>query len=379
MRFADTLDKLPPYLFASIDEKKVKLIKEGKDVIDLGVGDPDMPTPDIIVNSMKKHLDNPAFYKYPSYEGDIKLREKISEFFKIRYGVKLDPDTEIIILIGSKEGIAHGFEAILNPGDKVVLPDPGYPVYYNQAILKRAKPVRIQLEEENGFIPDINKIPSDAKLICFNYPSNPTSAGVTESFYKDIAEFVEDKDMVIFNDAVYSEMYEKTPHPSMLQIGGLKEKVIEFHSFSKTYNMTGWRIGFAVGGKESIAALKKIKTNTDSGVFTAIQYAVMDGMEKHEEIRGKISSVYAKRRKIVSDALDRLNLEYHKSEYTFFVWVKVPFGNSVSFVEKLMEESYIITTPGAGFGKSADKYFRIALTVDESRIKEAMNRLEKVL
>jgi len=280
---AERLQKLPPYLFAEIDKKKKAAIAAGKDVINLGVGDPDKPTPRPIIESLKKNVENPAFHQYALDQGAPELRQSIAAFCNRRYGLDLDPNSEILPLIGSKEGIAHFPFAILNPGDVALVPDPCYPVYRSSTQFAGAEPYLMPLTASHGFRPDFSAIPADvwekARLLFLNYPNNPTGAVADLGFYEEVLGLARTHGLVVAQDAAYNEMYFETPPPSMLQLPGAKDHVVEFHSLSKTFNMTGWRVGFAIGGAPMIAALGQVKANTDSGIFTAIQFAAKTALD----------------------------------------------------------------------------------------------------
>jgi len=382
--YSDRLKVLPPYLFAELDRKKQEKIEQGVDVIDLGVGDPDMPTPKPILEAAKKALENPENHQYPSYVGKLAFREAVANWYKKRFGVDLDPQSEVITLIGSKEGIAHFPLAFVNPGDIVLCPDPAYPVYKIGAIFAGGTPYTVPLKEENNFLPDLDSIPKDvvekAKIIWINYPNNPTSAPPTLEFYEKLVDWAKKNNVIIASDNAYSEIYTGTEKPpSILQVPGAKDVAIEFHSLSKTYNMTGWRIGMAVGNKELVAGLGKVKTNVDSGQFGAVQDAGIAALNLPEEEVEKIRNVYRERKKIMTEALEKIGLEIYKSDYTFYLWIKVPKGyTSAEFVGRLIDEAGIVCTPGNGFGEYGEGYFRISLTVPTERLLEAAERIKNL-
>ncbi len=382
--FSDRLKVLPPYLFAELDRKKEEKIAQGVDVIDLGVGDPDLPTPKPIVEAAKKALENPENHKYPSYVGKLEFRKAVADFYKRRFGVELDPKTEIITLIGSKEGIAHFPLAFVNPGDIVLCPDPAYPVYKIGTIFAGGTPYIVPLKEENNFLPDLESIPEDvakkAKIIWINYPNNPTSAPPTLDFYKKLVEWAREYNVIVASDNAYSEIYTGSEKPpSILQVEGAKDVAIEFHSLSKTYNMTGWRLGWAAGNKELVAGLGKVKTNVDSGQFGAVQDAGIAALNLPEEEVEKLRDVYRERKKIMTEALEKIGLQVYKSDYTFYLWIKVPEGyTSSEFVGRLIDEAGIVCTPGNGFGEYGEGYFRISLTVPTERLLEAAERIKNL-
>lgn len=374
------IKQLPPYLFAEIDRLKEEVIKKGVDVIDLGVGDPDIPTPNEIVEVAKKALEKPENHRYPSYIGMYEFRRAVSDWYKRRFGVELDPNTEVVSLIGSKEGIAHLPLAYIDGGDYALVPDPGYPVYPVAVMFAGGKVYRMPLKEENGFLPELDAIDRDVlkrtKLMYIGYPNNPTSAVATEEFYKKVVELAKEFDFVVASDNAYSEIaYDGYKPISFLEVEGAKDIGIEFHSLSKTFNMTGWRIGFAVGNRDVIAALGKVKTNIDSGIFQAVQEAGIYALDNAEELNGRIIKVFQQRRDKMAEALEKAGFEFEKPLATFYFWVKVPKGfTSSEFTKKLLQEKGIVVTPGNGFGEAGEGYFRISIT--NERIEEAVRRIE---
>ncbi len=380
--YAQRIKTLPPYLFAQIDQKKREKLQQGVDIIDLGVGDPDIPTPQPIVEAMKRAVEKPEHHRYPSYEGMLSFRQAVANWYKRRFGVDLDPNTEVIALIGSKEGIAHFPLAFVNPGDVVLCPDPAYPVYKIGTLFAGGEPYILPLKEENGFLPDFKSVPKDvlkrAKIIWVNYPNNPTSVVAEESFYKELIDWARENNIIVASDLAYSEIYFGNKRPmSILQIEGAKEVAIEFHSLSKTFNMAGWRLGMAVGNKDLIAGLGKVKTNVDSGQFQAIQEAGITALSLPEEEVQKIRDIYRERRKVMIEALEDVGLEVYKSDATFYLWVKVPKGyTSAEFVSLLLDKCGIVCTPGNGFGQYGEGYFRISLTVPTERLLEAVERIK---
>ncbi len=381
---AERIRKLPPYLFAEIDRKKQEKIDQGVDVIDLGVGDPDMPTPEPIVEAAKKALEKPENHRYPSYVGMIAFREAVARWYKRRFGVELDPSEEVITLIGSKEGIAHFPLAFVDKGDVVLCPDPAYPVYSIGTMFAGGEVYKVPLLEKNNFLPDIDSIPEEVvkrtKIIWINYPNNPTSAKATKEFYKRLVDWAKRNNIIIASDFAYSEIYTGEEKPvSILEVEGAKDVVIEFHSLSKTYNMTGWRIGMAVGNRELISALGKVKTNIDSGQFQVVQEAGIAALELGDDIVDGIRKTYKERKKAMVEALESVGLKIYKSEFTFYLWIKVPEGfTSAQFVAKLLDEAGIVCTPGNGFGEYGEGYFRISLTVPTDRLLEAAERISRL-
>ncbi|TAN41269.1 MAG: LL-diaminopimelate aminotransferase [Nitrospirae bacterium] len=385
VELADRIKHLPPYLFAAIDRMKQDAVAKGIDLIDLSIGDPDIPTPDHIVEAMKQAVEKAAHHRYPSYEGMLSYREAVSAWYKQRFNVSLEAKTEVLSLIGSKEGIGHIPLAFINPGDVVLVPSPGYPVYPVGTMFAGGEPYMMPLKEENAFLPDFSSIPSDilkrAKLMFLNYPNNPTAANAPVDFFRQAIEFAGKHGIIVCHDAAYSEMYYDNKKPmSFLELEGAKEIGIEFHSLSKTYNMTGWRIGFAVGNKDVIAGLGKIKSNLDSGVFQAIQEASIAALKTDDATLSSIRNIYQERRDAMYEGLKALGLSLNKPGATFYLWAKVPSAfDSSGFVAYLLEKCGVLCTPGVGFGAPGEGYIRFALTQPVSRIKEAVERIKKVL
>jgi len=382
--YSERLKQLPPYLFAELDRKKQEKLSQGVDVIDLGVGDPDLPTPSPVVEEAKKALENPENHRYPSYVGKLSFRKAVADWYKRRFGVELDPEREVIALIGSKEGIFHFPLAFVNPGDVVLCPDPAYPVYKIGTLFAGGEPYLLPLKEENDFLPDLEAVPEEvlrrAKIVWVNYPNNPTSAPPTLEFYEKLVEWAKEHGIIVASDNAYSEIYtgEEKP-PSILQVPGAKEVAIEFHSLSKTYNMTGWRLGWAVGNEELVRGLGKVKTNVDSGQFGAVQDAGVKALSLPEEVVDDLRSTYRERKRIMTEALEKIGLKPYKSDYTFYLWVRVPEGyTSAQFVGRLIEEAGVVCTPGSGFGEYGEGYFRISLTVPTERLLEAAERIKSL-
>ncbi len=385
IELAGRVKNLPPYLFATIDKMKQAALSKGVDLIDLSIGDPDTPTPKHIVERMRKAVKNPAHHQYPSYSGMPSFRQAVADWYKMRFNVTLDPGTEVLSLIGSKEGIGHIPLAFINPGDVVLVPSPGYPVYPVATMFAGGKSHIMPLLEKNDYLPDLKAIPDNvlkkAKLMFVNYPNNPTSACAGRAFYKDVVSFAAKNNIMVCHDAAYSEIYYDNQKPlSFLQIPGAKDVGIEFHSLSKTYNMTGWRIGFAVGNKDAIAGLGKIKTNLDSGVFQAIQEAGIEALNTNDNMLKKIRDLYQGRRDALYEGLKKLGFEANKPKATFYLWAKCPKGfSSMDFTVHLLNNAGILTTPGNGFGAPGEGYVRFALTVPVKRIKEAIERIGKII
>ncbi len=381
INIAQRLKELPPYLFKEIDKQKAEAIKAGADVINLGVGDPDLPTPNYIIEALNKAAADPANHQYPSYAGMDAFNKAAGLWLQKRFGINIKSN-EIITLIGSKEGIAHTPLAFINPGDIALIPDPSYPVYENAVRFAGGVPFYMPLKKENDFLPDLNAIPQDiaekAKLIFLNYPNNPTSATAEVSFFNDLVLYAKKYNIIVCHDAAYTEIYYKGKKPtSFLEAEGAKEVGIEYHSLSKTYNMTGWRIGFAAGGADIINALGTIKSNVDSGVFQAIQIAGIEALKNGERYIKELNGIYEKRKKIMLDALNSAELKVYDPKAAFYIWFEVPKGYSSSeFVSLLLSKLNIVTIPGSGFGKAGEGYVRISLTVSEEKIKAAALRIK---
>ena len=379
------LSSLPPYLFVELDRKKAEAIKKGVDIIDLGIGDPDLPTPDFIVERLAEAARHPCNHRYPSSAGMDEFRKTVALWCKRRFGLDLDPEREVACLIGSKEGIAHFPVAFLNPGDWVLVPTPGYPVYHIGTLFAGAMTHFMPLLEKNSFLPDLASIPpgvlKNAKILWLNYPNNPTGATAPPAFYEKAVEFAKEHGLIVCHDAAYSEMtYDGYKAQSFLETPGARDVGIEFHSLSKTFNMTGWRIGFAIGHPDLVAGLKQVKSNVDSGQFNAIQHAAVAALESDQSCVKDMQGVYAERRDALVSGLRRLRIQAPSPKATFYVWMPVPSGHtSQGFSSLLMERAGIVVTPGNGFGAPGEGYIRMALTVPTDRLKEAVARLEKVL
>lgn len=385
VQMADRVKHLPPYLFATIDKMKQAALAKGIDLIDLSIGDPDIPTPAHIVGAMQRSVENPGHHRYPSYEGMLSYRQAVADWYKERFNVSLDPKTEVLSLIGSKEGIGHIPLAFVNPGDVVLVPSPGYPVYPVGTLFAGGESYFMPLREDNAFLPDFDSIPEEilkrAVLMFLNYPNNPTAAVAPESFFKETVALAEKYNIIICHDAAYSEMYFDGEKPmSFLEVEGAKDVGIEFHSLSKTYNMTGWRLGFAVGNRDVIAGLGKIKTNLDSGVFQAIQEAGIAALKTDETVLAAIRATYQERRDAICDGLAGIGMNLNRPKATFYTWAKVPSGfDSTSYVGYLLDKTGVLGTPGVGFGAPGEGYIRFALTQSADRIKEAVARIKKLL
>jgi LL-diaminopimelate aminotransferase len=384
VRTAQRIAELPPYLFAEIDRKKEAKQAQGIDVISLGIGDPDTPTPDRIVDEMAAAIRNPANHQYPSYYGAKRYRDACSQWMDRRFGVKVDPDDETVALIGSKEGIAHIFLAFVDPGDYTLVPGCGYPVYHTGGILSGGLTHWMPMTEENSFLADFESTPADvlakAKMMFLSYPNNPTSAIATSEYFDRAIEFAREHDLLIIHDNAYSEIgFDGYKPPSFLERPGAKDVAIELFSCSKSYNMTGWRVAFAAGNAAAIKALGTVKSNIDSGVFTAVQDAAIEAMLGPQEV-DELSSLYQRRRDLVMPALDRIGLKALTPKGTIYVWARVPEGySSAGFAEKVLEEANVIVAPGNSYGPSGEGYIRISLATPDERLEEAIARIEATL
>jgi LL-diaminopimelate aminotransferase len=384
MEYAKRIKRIPHYLFAEIDKAITEKKRKGVDVISLGIGDPDLPTPRNIVEKLKEASENPANQRYPTYEGTQAFREAVAKWYKRRFNVDLDPETEALALIGSKEGIAHLPLAYVNPGDAVLCSNPGYPVYKIGTILADGIPHSLPLTAEKNFMPDLTavdrKTAQKAKLMHINYPNNPTAATAEEGFFEEAVSFARENGTIVCHDAPYSEIsFDGYKAPSFLAVPGAKDVGIEFHSLSKTYNMTGWRIGFAVGRKDVIAGLGKVKQNVDSGVFQAIQEAGIEALTGPQDEAKRNVKILEKRRNLMVKGLEELSWDVTKPKATFYLWIPVPGGgSSIEFAKKVLDEAGVVVTPGVGFGEYGEGYIRIALTQTEERLKEALDRLSKL-
>ncbi|MEA5582285.1 pyridoxal phosphate-dependent aminotransferase [Nodularia harveyana UHCC-0300] len=383
MQPAKRLEQIPPYLFAEINRKREKLVAEGVDIINLALGDPDTQTPEHILQAMHTAIDDVSTHNYPPYQGTREFREAAVNWMENRFGVTgLNPETEVISSIGSKEAIHNTFLAFVEPGDYTLIPDPGYPVYQTATIFAGGEPYTMPLKAENNFLPDLNTIPEEiarkAKLLWINYPNNPTGALASLEFFAELVDFCKQYNILLCHDHAYSEMaYDGYKPPSVLQVPGGKDVAIEFHSLSKSYNMTGWRIGFVVGNAIGIQGLRQVKTNVDSGVFKAIQKAAIAAYSTTEAELQNLMSVYQKRRDIIVQGLQSLGWPIEPPKATLYVWVPVPPGySSAEFVDLLLDKCGIMVPPGNGYGANGEGFFRIALTIPDERMHEAIQRLK---
>jgi len=381
--YSEKLKKLPPYLFIEIDRKKNAAIERGVDIISLGVGDPDQPTPAHIVKAGQAALAKPSNHQYPFGSGTAAFRGSVARWFKGRFGVELDPDSEICSLLGSKEGIGHFHLGFVNPGDVVLIPEPGYPVYNTGTIFSDGKPYFMPLLEKNGFLPDLSAIPEDicsrAKIIFINYPNNPAAVTADRAFYGKVIEFAKKHGIIVAHDAAYSEIYYDKKPMSFLEVPGAKDVGVEFHSLSKTFNMTGWRVGWVCGNKAVVKGLSAVKDNYDSGVFGAVQDAAIAALDGPQDCVADMRKLYRSRRDALVDGLAGLGWDVRKPEATFYVWSRTPGGySSQDTVAKLLDEAGVVCTPGNGLGPSGEGFVRFALTVDVPRINQALGRIAKI-
>ncbi len=385
MSTAKRIENLPPYLFAEIDRKIAAKRAEGVDVISLGIGDPIEPTPPHIIDVLIKEASNPENHRYPSYYGLPSFRQAISDWYKRRFNLSFDPETQILPLIGSKEGVAHISVAYVDPGDIVLVPDPGYPVYNSGTILAGGKSYFMPLLAENNFLPDLDAIPEDvakrAKLMFLNYPNNPTGAAAGPGFFEKVVSFAKKYEILVAHDFPYSEItYDGYEAPSFLSTPGAVDVGVEFHSLSKTYNMTGWRIGWVLGNAEAIEALSRVKSNIDSGIFNAIQKAGIVALEGPQSCVKDMCDIYARRRSIVISAFEKMGLEVTPCTGTIFVWAKVPPGHtSASFAELVLDKAGVVISPGAAYGPSGEGYIRVTLAVRDDELKAALDRMASTI
>lgn len=383
MRVAARIESLPPYLFAELDKKLAAKRAEGVDVISLGVGDPDRPSPEHVVRTMQDAVADPATHRYPSYYGSGEFREAVAAWYARRFGVALDPETEVLALIGSKEGLGHLSFAFVDPGDEALVPDPGYPVYGVSTMLAGGVPMSLPMPAERGFLPDFEDtaVTGRTKLLWLNFPSNPTAAVADRSTFEEAVAFAREHGLLLAHDAAYSEItFDGYVAPSVLQVDGAKDVALEFGSLSKSSNMTGWRIGYCVGSAEAIGALSIVKTNLDSGQFAAVQRAAIAALSGPDRVLEELRELYQRRRDLVVESLRRLGWELTPPLGSIYVWVPTPEDqSSAGFADLLLEEAGVFVAPGTGYGSAGEGYVRISLTVPDDRLAEAMERISRVL
>jgi len=382
---AERLSRIPPYAFAELGAAKRELQRQGADLIDLGVGDPDQPTPEHVIRALAAEAGRPVNHRYPDYEGAPQFRAAVSAYYRSRFGVNVDADRECVALIGSKEGLSHLIWAVVDPGDIVLVPDPAYPVYKSQTLLAGGSPYLMPLRADHGFLPDLGAIPDDvaarAKLMFLNYPNNPTAGVASLEFFREAVEYGRRRGILICHDAAYVEMtYDGYVAPSILEVDGAAEVAVEAYSLSKPFNMTGWRIGAMVGNAAAIDALKQIKNNTDSGQFTAVQMAGVAALQQAPlEFVGRMNEMYTERRDALVGGLLSLGLQPAKTLGTFYVWCRVPQGEtSAGFASKLLRQAHVICMPGSAFGDYGEGYVRFALTVEAGVMRQAAERMREI-
>lgn len=381
MRLSKRIENLPPYLFREITRKIAEKRAKGEEVISFAIGDPDFPTPNNIINRLCQAAQDPANHQYPESDGLPELRRAIAGWYEKRFGVSLDPDKEVMPLLGAKEGIVHAALCFIDPDDIALVPDPGYPPYAMGTIMANGKPYYMPITEGNDFLPDLEIIPSDvikkAKLLWINYPNNPTGAVAELDFFNRVAKFASNHDLAVCHDAPYSEVaFDDYQPASFMQAEGGRETGIEFHSLSKSYNMTGWRIGMAVGNAEMIDALKRVKSNIDSGIPQAIQYAAIEALNGPQDLVREQSLKYQRRRDLVVDMLSDIGLEARRPRAGLYVWTKVPSGyTSLEFANDLLEKVGVVVTPGIGYGQKGEGYVRLSLTISDANLVKGLSRL----
>ena len=385
MRFAKRLDAVPPYLFAELERKIAEKRREGVDVISLGIGDPDLPTPPVVVDALAEAARDPRTHQYPTNHGSEELREAAAAFYRERFGVELDPASEVVPALGGKEAVGHIAMALLDPGDVCLSPDPGYPPYTSGPLFAGAEVHYLPLRAEHGFLPDLDAIPAEvlarANLLFLDYPNNPTGAVVEPGYFERAIELARTNDLVVVHDNAYSELcFGGYRAPSFLETPGAKEVGVEIFSLSKGWNMTGWRAGLVVGNAEVVEHYRHLKTNLDSGMFEAVQHATAVALTDAREFPREMSVVYERRRDLLAEALAAIGLDVDPPQATPYFWVRVPEGHdSASFTELVLEQAGVVVSPGPSFGASGEGFVRLSLTVADSRLEEAARRIESSL
>jgi LL-diaminopimelate aminotransferase len=383
MRLSKRLDKLPPYLFVEINRKIAEKKARGEDIISFAIGDPDMPTPSNVIDELCRAARDPANHRYPETAGLPKLRQAVAGWYHRRFGVSLDPEKEVLPLIGSKDGVAHISFCFIDPGDIALVPDPGYPVYSMSTLLAGGEPYFLPLTEKNDFLPELEIIPRNtvkkAKLLWLNYPNNPTGAVADIDFFQKAVHFAMENNLAICHDAPYTEVtFDGYQPPSLMQLPDARDVGIEFHSLSKTYDMTGWRIGMAVGNAKMIDALFRFKSNLDSGIPQAIQQAAIEALTGSQDGVKERSVIYQRRRDKLVKALNDIGLKARMPKASFYVWARIPDGyTSVNFTSELLDKANVAVTPGTGYGAAGEGYVRLSLTVPDERLDEGITRLLK--
>ena len=385
MRFARRLDLVPPYLFAELERRIERMRRAGTDVISLGIGDPDLPTPDAVVERMAREVRDPGTHRYPTNHGTEELREAAARFYRERFGVELDPATEVLPVLGGKEGVFHVSMACLDPGDVCLTPDPGYPPYTSGPLFSGADVHYLPLERENGFLPDLEAVPDEvaarANLLFLNYPNNPTGATVEPGFFERAVAFARLHDLIVVHDNAYSEIcFDGYRAPSFLETPGATEVGVEIFSLSKGWNMTGWRTALMAGNAEVVERYRHLKTNIDSGMFEALQRATATALVEAQAFPQQMSEVYRRRRDLVADALQTIGIDVEQPRATPYFWAPVPEGyTSQTFAELVLEQAAVVVAPGPSYGPSGEGFFRISLTIDDERLEEAVRRIETSL
>jgi LL-diaminopimelate aminotransferase len=385
VRFASRLDAVPPYLFAELERKLEEAEAAGVDVISLGIGDPDLPTPDVVIEAAAVAMRDPATHQYPSNRGSAAFREAAADFYRDRFGVALDPAAEIVPVLGGKEGVAHIAMACLDPGDVCLAPDPGYPPYTSGPLVSGADVHYLPLAEPNGFFPDLDSVPPDvgarANLLFLNYPNNPTGAIASTQSFERAVDFARRYDLIVVHDNAYSEIaYDGYQAPSFLEIDGATDVGVEIFSVSKGWNMTGWRCGLLAGNAEVVERYRQLKTNIDSGMFEAMQQATVAALRDARDFPREMSAVYQRRRDLVADGLAAIGLDVQPPLATPYFWVRVPEGHtSASFTELVLDSASVLVSPGPAYGPSGEGFFRISLTIPDARLEEAVSRIESAL
>jgi LL-diaminopimelate aminotransferase len=385
VRFAQRLDAVPPYLFAELERKIAQKRREGVDVISLGIGDPDLPTPQVVVDALAEAARDPRTHQYPTNHGSDELREAAAGFYRERFGVELDPASEVVPALGGKEAVGHIALALLDPGDVCLSPDPGYPPYTSGPLFAGADVHYLPLQSEHGFLPDLDAIPAEmlarANLLFLDYPNNPTGAVVAPGYFEHAVELARANDLVVVHDNAYSELcFDDYSAPSFLETPGAKEVGVEIFSLSKGWNMTGWRAGLVAGNPEVVERYRQLKTNLDSGMFEAVQHATAVALTEARDFPREMSAVYEGRRDLLAEALAAIGLEVDPPQATPYFWVRVPEGHdSASFTELVLEQAGVVISPGPSFGPSGEGFVRLSLTVPDSRLDEAARRIESSL
>ena len=382
MRLARRVQQLPPYLFARISELIAEQRAAGVDVISLGIGDPDLPTPDHVLAALQKAAEDPANHRYPETEGLPEFRESVARWYERRHGVALDPAREVVSLIGSKEGLGHLPLCLIDPGDLAISTQPGYPVYEIATMFAGGETLALPLREEDGWLPRLEDVPADAaeraRMLWLNYPNNPTGAIADHAFFERAIAWAREHDVVIAHDLAYSEVcFDGYRAPSILEVDGAREVALEFNSLSKTFNMTGWRVAMAVGNAELVDVLRRVKSNLDSGIPQAVQQMAIAALDGPRDAIERHNEVYARRRDRVLEVLRELGLHVDPPRASLYVWARLPDGegSSAGYAQRLVEETGVVVTPGASYGAAGEGYIRISLTIADDRLEEALERL----